>query len=387
MHIRQSLYKNNDTTAISPPIDAATAKVWNSPESVRLDPRSLADVAIANAEVSWKNRLDREEYLRRRAEIRKHQEEEHIRKRAEYALSKSGVKNNGNETIVIDAREGGNGVQSFPNSTAADEYVKKIAGMHLRRTTKHRNPMKMNEGRPPSSQANWGMLPVLTVIFICTLFRICVSVTIGRLSDDIDIPDAEDDEDPSTNITTGRGLRRGGLSSFMTTMSGGREALRLRRRARQRHFQTFVDRLNTQRRQNGERTISADALRLVVSSRDFDPNDYDRLLQFNEENGPAIGSLFSVLGATETEINRCPSRVLREDDDLIRSRRGLGVGVAGEDRGGDQHLQTCSVCLEPYQTGDTVRTIPCFHTFHASCIDPWLAEKAECPICKHSAIG
>mmetsp|Transcript_43764 Transcript_43764/g.44236 ORF Transcript_43764/g.44236 Transcript_43764/m.44236 type:complete len:88 (+) Transcript_43764:172-435(+) len=50
--------------------------------------------------------------------------------------------------------------------------------------------------------------------------------------------------------------------------------------------------------------------------------------------------------------------------------------------------QSCPICLEPYQPGDSVRTIPCLHTFQVHCIDPWLLEsRAECPVCKTSAIG
>jgi hypothetical protein len=72
------------------------------------------------------------------------------------------------------------------------------------------------------------------------------------------------------------------------------------------------------------------------------------------------------------EIQRYPSRVLREEDELAR---GEGEG------------HSCSVCLESYRAGDEVRTMPCFHTFHTECIDPWLAERAECPECRHRAIG
>jgi hypothetical protein len=114
--------------------------------------------------------------------------------------------------------------------------------------------------------------------------------------------------------------------------------------------------------------MNADTLRHLVHGRDFDGNDYDRLQTFVEENGPAMGSFLSMMGATEAEIGRCPTRTVGENDrDLLR------------------HGATCSVCLERYAIGDVVRTIPCFHAFHSTCIDPWLAQRAECPICKHSA--
>lgn len=34
--------------------------------------------------------------------------------------------------------------------------------------------------------------------------------------------------------------------------------------------------------------------------------------------------------------------------------------------------RTCGVCMESYSEGETLRTLPCLHFFHASCCDPWL---------------
>lgn len=42
----------------------------------------------------------------------------------------------------------------------------------------------------------------------------------------------------------------------------------------------------------------------------------------------------------------------------------------------------CSVCLDSVVAGSTVKTLPCAHTFHATCIDPWLQRRASCPCCR-----
>ncbi|KAI8869225.1 hypothetical protein GQ42DRAFT_114162, partial [Ramicandelaber brevisporus] len=45
---------------------------------------------------------------------------------------------------------------------------------------------------------------------------------------------------------------------------------------------------------------------------------------------------------------------------------------------------SCSICIDEFAAGDTVRVLPaCHHVFHADCIDPWLTTtSALCPLCK-----
>lgn len=52
-----------------------------------------------------------------------------------------------------------------------------------------------------------------------------------------------------------------------------------------------------------------------------------------------------------------------------------------------EHLEssgdTCAVCLDSIEDDDDIRGLKCDHTFHASCIDPWLTtRRACCPLCK-----
>mmetsp|Transcript_3505 Transcript_3505/g.7749 ORF Transcript_3505/g.7749 Transcript_3505/m.7749 type:complete len:626 (+) Transcript_3505:58-1935(+) len=43
----------------------------------------------------------------------------------------------------------------------------------------------------------------------------------------------------------------------------------------------------------------------------------------------------------------------------------------------------CCICMEPYQVEDELRTLPCFHFMHKSCVDRWLSAARTCPICKY----
>ncbi|KAK4780389.1 hypothetical protein SAY87_016495 [Trapa incisa] len=44
---------------------------------------------------------------------------------------------------------------------------------------------------------------------------------------------------------------------------------------------------------------------------------------------------------------------------------------------------SCSVCLQDFQLGETVRSLPhCHHMFHLPCIDMWLLKHRSCPLCR-----
>ena len=48
----------------------------------------------------------------------------------------------------------------------------------------------------------------------------------------------------------------------------------------------------------------------------------------------------------------------------------------------------CAICQEDFKLGDTVTPLApepcqCAHTFHSSCIIPWLREHNSCPVCRY----
>jgi len=72
----------------------------------------------------------------------------------------------------------------------------------------------------------------------------------------------------------------------------------------------------------------------------------------------------------------------------IKSDPGRESEVVGRARSGSNNVQLqCSVCLEAFQPGEELRLLPCFHRFHVSCIDAWLARNPACPVCKHSILA
>jgi len=86
--------------------------------------------------------------------------------------------------------------------------------------------------------------------------------------------------------------------------------------------------------------------------REITPEDYEMLLALDETIAKPAASTADVHGLLATS---CPE------------------GLADE---------SCTVCLVPLGSGDSVAKLPCGHTFHHACISKWLSERSRtCPLC------
>ncbi|XP_047322878.1 E3 ubiquitin-protein ligase SDIR1-like [Impatiens glandulifera] len=131
-------------------------------------------------------------------------------------------------------------------------------------------------------------------------------------------------------------------------------------------------------------------LQLALLEREFDELDYETLRALDSENVPTIPSM------SEEEINYLPVHKYKMSSSESGSggfpfRHGsssspsemmqdISIGVGGTKGMGDE--LTCIVCLEQVNIGEAVRSLPCLHQFHVSCIDPWLRQQGTCPVCK-----
>lgn len=48
----------------------------------------------------------------------------------------------------------------------------------------------------------------------------------------------------------------------------------------------------------------------------------------------------------------------------------------------ERKSQDCSICLESFIEGDKLICLPCEHTFHSDCLDPWVQTCGDCPYCR-----
>jgi hypothetical protein len=47
--------------------------------------------------------------------------------------------------------------------------------------------------------------------------------------------------------------------------------------------------------------------------------------------------------------------------------------------------EECVICMDSFELGVEMITLPCFHLFHSGCIGPWFKTKHECPVCRVDA--
>ncbi|CAN6362233.1 unnamed protein product [Urochloa humidicola] len=62
---------------------------------------------------------------------------------------------------------------------------------------------------------------------------------------------------------------------------------------------------------------------------------------------------------------------------------GLQEARAGDVAAGRTPAE-CAVCLQDFVAEDTLRAMPCSHTFHQDCIFRWLRVNHVCPLCRHA---
>jgi len=47
----------------------------------------------------------------------------------------------------------------------------------------------------------------------------------------------------------------------------------------------------------------------------------------------------------------------------------------------DKETTICLICQGEYEQNEVIKTLPCHHEYHNICIDPWLRDRNQCPLC------
>jgi len=101
---------------------------------------------------------------------------------------------------------------------------------------------------------------------------------------------------------------------------------------------------------------------------------------------PTAAHLASMLPTRKFKKSSFRKAVVSTDELKLMDESKLEAVDAKDSTEEDGGLK-CRICLELYQEGDEVKTLPCFHIFHSACIDKWFQFSDECCICKTSVSG
>jgi len=100
----------------------------------------------------------------------------------------------------------------------------------------------------------------------------------------------------------------------------------------------------------------------------------------HEELLSRFGTGIENKGASTNVIESLPTHIYDTKQSLPIAMSSKG---SDSDKTQSQKISTCVICLDEFASGEELRTLPCFHSFHKTCIDRWLHTNATCPICKH----
>ncbi|XP_026413929.1 E3 ubiquitin-protein ligase SDIR1-like isoform X2 [Papaver somniferum] len=132
-------------------------------------------------------------------------------------------------------------------------------------------------------------------------------------------------------------------------------------------------------------------LQLALLGHNFDELEFETLGAVDSHNVSPAPSM------SEEEINALPVLKYRvtgeESEDALQQQSSSSPAAESNQVSGEAEASpkdpgdglTCSVCLEQVNQGEIIRTLPCLHQFHSTCIDPWLRQQGICPVCKFRA--
>ena len=104
-------------------------------------------------------------------------------------------------------------------------------------------------------------------------------------------------------------------------------------------------------------------------------NEYD-----NTFFAPYTLLVFIVIGCSNTIYQLCKV-IVRDRRDKHKITQ-LTKKIKKNDL--DNLINECSICLEEFKLNEIVITLPCSHTYHKKCMEPWLKDNNNCPLCRVS---
>ena len=103
----------------------------------------------------------------------------------------------------------------------------------------------------------------------------------------------------------------------------------------------------------------------------------ERIEQTYTSLNESLGNINIRIGEFEEEVNRMTGGIGNAQNnysDLIETK--ISINKLNEEN------NRCIICYEYFKDNDNAIFLPCFHVFHSKCINEWLKNKDNCPLCK-----
>ncbi|KAF2396087.1 hypothetical protein EJ06DRAFT_585351 [Trichodelitschia bisporula] len=104
------------------------------------------------------------------------------------------------------------------------------------------------------------------------------------------------------------------------------------------------------------------------------------IVKFGEKDEPKSTDVELSLAARDSVGSAKPSDI---GSATAGASAVTGASATPEPAAPVEDSQGCSICTEDFERGQDVRVLPCNHSFHPACIDPWLLNvSGTCPLCR-----
>jgi len=131
------------------------------------------------------------------------------------------------------------------------------------------------------------------------------------------------------------------------------------------------------------KSTTADDISLLTDSNTTNSNSVEQLEQpalypyVQQETNNSVSQVFY----PSPNVSRPASQLTEEEQIKIAQRIGLIQHLPTGTFDGCKKNRECVICMIEFTVGDSVRYLPCMHTYHMECIDDWLMRSFTCPSC------
>lgn len=123
--------------------------------------------------------------------------------------------------------------------------------------------------------------------------------------------------------------------------------------------------------ENLEGTLNIDATQVLLEAFAA----FNVLISGTEFSFEELTRLQEMMGFVSRGV---PSDKINEQIRIIKFATSMEGATGGPN---------CSICLSAFEPDESCRRLPCRHFYHSECIDKWLNQVNQCPLCRKEAIS